>query len=127
MSAAAGRPSTSKPLTTLRSLRSSAASDALSTTSGLRDSLPSASTSRIKASLAPSETKVRRFKKASAEASSNGVKKDDPKVSSLRNFGAAPKRQLNIIDVNVTNSYGVRRSWAQRAEDAIKNEGKVHL
>ena len=107
-----------KPMT-LRSLRSSAAADALSSTSRLRE--PS---SRVRASLAPSENKVRRFKKSGLEEDSTKDGKAET-ASSWRNFGAAPKKTLNIDDVSVKkpSSVGVKKSWTQRAEEAIKNEG----
>ena len=57
----------------------------------------------------------------------SGVKKEDGGNGgggSLRNFGAAPKKTLNIVDVNVnrTGAPAVRKSWAVRAEEAIKDE-----
>ena len=111
-----------KPMT-LRSLRSSAAADALSSTTRLRE--PS---SRVRASLAPSENKVRRFKKSGLEEDSTKDGKAET-APTWRNFGAAPKKTLNIVDVNVKkpiSSVGVKKSWTQRAEEAIKNEGSNH-
>ena len=54
----------------------------------------------------------------------SGGKKEDAAGGSSRNFGAAPKKTLNIVDVNVNRTGGptVRKSWAARAEEAIKDE-----
>ena len=54
----------------------------------------------------------------------SGGKKEDGGSGSLRNFGAAPKKTLNIGDVNVNRSGvpAVQKSWAARAEEAIKDE-----
>ena len=62
----------------------------------------------------------------SSELESGGNKEDAASGAGglSRNFGAAPKKTLNIVDVNVNRTGGpaVRKSWAARAEEAIKDE-----